>query len=69
MKTKELKDLQIKTVEELKKLVVEAEEMLRELKLSHQQNKLKDTRSIFTTRKKIAVLQTIMQMKEVKNNG
>lgn len=70
MKIKEIKDLQTKTVDELKKLLSEARDALVEIKLSHQQNKLKDTRSIFNTRKQIAVLKTIMQgKKEVKKNG
>lgn len=65
MKIKDIKDLQTKTVDELKKLLSEAQDALGELKLSHQQNKLKDTRSIFNTRKQIAVLKTIMQGKKL----
>jgi ribosomal protein L29 len=63
MKTKESKDLQTKTVDELKKLLKETQDALFALKIDHQQNKLKNTRAIFNTRKKYAVLQTIMNMK------
>ncbi|HZE87261.1 MAG TPA: 50S ribosomal protein L29 [Methylomirabilota bacterium] len=74
MTTKDKKELQTKTVEEVKKLLQEAKTALIALRFDHQQNKLKNTRDIFNTRKKIAVLQTIMQIKntetkEVKKNG
>jgi ribosomal protein L29 len=68
MKTQTLKDLQTKTLDELKKMLKEGQDGLVELKLSHQQNKLKNTRSIFITRKEIAAIKTIMRgKKEVKN--
>ena len=64
MKINEKKDLQTKTKIELIKLVQDAQALLVSLKLDHKQNKLKDTRSIFVTRKKIAILQTILNMKQ-----
>ena len=63
MKTNEKKDLQTKTIAELQKLVQETEKTLVDLKLSLEQNKLKDTRSIFNTRKKLAILKTVVTMK------
>lgn len=63
MKVNEKKDLQTKTKAELVKLLQEAQALLMNLKLDHQQAKLKDTRSIFNTRKRIAVLQTILKGK------
>ena len=63
MKTNEKKDLQTKTVAELTKLIQDAEKEIVDLKLSHQQSKLSDTRSIFNTRKRLAVLKTLMTIK------
>ena len=65
MKTNEKKDLQTKTVEELIKLLKEAKEAFMAAKLAHQQNKLQNTRELFNTRKKIATILTIMNMKKV----
>lgn len=63
MKINEKKDLQSKTKSELVKLLQDAQAALMNLKLDHQQNKLQNTRSIFNTRKRIAVLQTILKGK------
>ena len=63
MKTTEKKDLQTKTKAELVKLVQDAKALLMNLKLDHQQAKLKDTSSISNTRKRIAVLLTILRGK------
>ncbi|HEX8932039.1 MAG TPA: 50S ribosomal protein L29 [Patescibacteria group bacterium] len=67
MKTKEIKDLQTKTMVELKKLLKDAATNLVTLKLDHQQSKLSNTRSIFNVRKQIAIIKTIMKVKEVVN--
>ncbi len=63
MKTNEKKDLQTKTKDELVKLIKEAQSALMQLKLSHEQAKLQNTRDIFNTRKRIAVLQSILSVK------
>ena len=63
MKKNDIKELQLKTGKELEKLLKETQEKLTQLKLDHVQNKLKDTRSIFHTRKEIAVMQSIRTMK------
>ena len=63
MKTTDKKTLQTKSKEELQKLIQEAYNTLGQLKLDHVQNKLKNTRSIFNTRKEIAVMQSFLQMK------
>lgn len=69
MKTKEIKDLQTKTVAELQKLLKDTKDMVLSLRLEHEQNKLKNTRMLFLKRKEIAVLKTILKTKEEKNNG
>ncbi len=69
MKTKEMKELHSKTVDELKKLLKDVSIALATLKLDHQQNKLKNTRDLFNKRKEIAVLQTILQIKKEVKNG
>jgi ribosomal protein L29 len=63
MKTNEKKDLQTKTKTELVKLLQDAQALLVSLKLDHQQNKLKNTSEISNTRKRIAVLKTILRIK------
>lgn len=65
MKTKDKKELLTRSVSELKKLLEEARKAIVSLKLDHQQNKLKDTRSIFNKRKEIAVLQSIINLKKI----
>ncbi len=69
MKTKDIKELHIKTELELKKLLLEAKSALQSLKLDREQNRLKNTRELFHKRKDIAVLKTILKAKEVKVNG
>ena len=66
MKTVDKKILPAKTVKDLEKMVDEAYKTLNQLKLDHVQNKLKNTRSIFTTRKEIAVLQSVLQQVKTK---
>ncbi len=61
MKTTDKKTLETKSVKELQKLIEETYKNLNQLKLDHVQNKLKNTRSIFNTRKEIAVMQSILQ--------
>jgi ribosomal protein L29 len=63
MKTTDKKELQTKTIRDLQKLIDEAKKALAQLKLDHAQNKLKDTRSIFSKRKEIAVMQSVLQIK------
>ena len=63
MKTTDKQTLQTKSTRELQKLVEEAYNTLGQLKLDNIQNKLKNTRSIFHTRKEIAVMQSILHMK------
>jgi ribosomal protein L29 len=63
MKTTDKQTLHTKSTVELQKLVEEAYNTLGQLKLDNVQNKLKNNRSIFHTRKEIAVMQTILQMK------
>ena len=66
MKTTDKKALHIKNVQELRKLVEEAQKNLVQLKLEHVQGKLKNTRSIFNTRKEIAVMQAVLQQVETR---
>lgn len=61
MKTTDKKALQTKSVKELEKMVEETYKTLNQFKLDHVQNKLKNTRSIFNTRRDIAVLQSVLQ--------
>jgi len=64
MKTKDKKELFTKTASELKKLLDEAKKSVVSLKFDHQQNKLKDTRSIFNKGKEVAILKSIINIKE-----
>jgi ribosomal protein L29 len=66
MKTTDKKTLETKSVKELQKLIDETYKNLNQLKLDHVQNKLKNTRSIFNTRKEIAVMESIMQQVKLK---
>jgi|GEM_PF-1256351 len=68
MKSQELKELHGKTTGELIKLLKDAEVAFMKLKLDHQQNKLENTSSISTTRKNIAIMQTILNMKQKSEN-
>lgn len=69
MKTKEKKELHTKTENELLKILKDEKESLMMLRLDKTQNKLKNTRDLFNTRKKIAILQTILKEKETTKNG
>lgn len=63
MKTTDKKTLQTKSTKELKKMIEEAYKTLNQMRLDHVQNKLKNTRSIFHTRKDIAVIHSALSMK------
>ena len=63
MKATDKKDLQTKSVKDLQKQIAEAKKTLVQLKLDQVQNKLKNTRSIFNTRKTIAVMQSVLQVR------
>lgn len=67
MKTKDIKDLHTKTMEELSGMYKAAREELLELNLSKSQNKLKNLRSIFLKKKDIARVLTILKEKESKD--
>ncbi len=64
MKKKERDELKLKTINELEALVKELENSLFKIKLEKAQNKLKNLRSIFWSRKKIAFILTVMNEKE-----
>lgn len=64
MKANEKKELYSKSMTELRKLLKDAVAALEALRLDKEQNKLKNTRSLFLKRKEIAVLKTIMTAKE-----
>lgn len=63
MKKTDKQVLQEKSKVELQKLIEEAYNTLGQLRLNNVQNKLKNNRSIFHTRKEIAVMQSILHMK------
>lgn len=69
MKTKDKKELHTKTKNELLKILKDAQETLLKLSLDKAQNKLKNTRALFNTRQKIAILQTILREKELIKNA
>ncbi len=64
MKTRDIKDLHTKTIEELKAMFAAARAELLELNLSKSQNKLKNTRQIFWKKKDMARFLTILKEKE-----
>lgn len=65
MKTKEKKELNSKSTEELKSLLDTAEGELSLLKLENFRKKLKNTSSIAIKRKEIAKILTIIKQKEL----
>ncbi len=70
MKTKDIKELHLKTDLELKKLLQDAQSVLVSLRLDKELNRLKNTRDLFNKWKEVAVLKTILNEKEVKvKNG
>lgn len=68
MKTKDKKELHTKTDNELLKMLQDAIDYLSALKFEKVQNKLKNTSDITNTRKKIAVIRTILRQKELIKN-
>lgn len=60
-----IKEIYSKTEKELRDLVKEKREELFHLNLDVRQNKLKNTRSIFNTRKEIARILTLIKEKEL----
>jgi len=65
MKKKEKENIKLKPKEELRNLLKESEDLLFKLKIEKSQNKLKNLRSIFSERKKIALILTIINEKEI----
>ena len=65
MKTKDKKELHLKSLEELNNLVREAKDALSGLKLDRTQNKLKNTSKLPVKRKEIAQMLTIIRGKEL----
>lgn len=65
MKTKDKKELHLKSLNELSKLLIEAKDTLLSLRLDKTQNKLKNTSSLSLKRKEIAQMLTIIRMKEL----
>ena len=65
MKTKDKKELHLKNLQELNKLVVDAKDTLSGLKLDKTQNKLKNTSQLSIKRKEIAQMLTIIRGKEL----
>ena len=65
MKTKERKELFIKSIKELGNLIIEAKDALAGLRLEKVQNKLKNTSQLTRKRKEIAQMLTVLRMKEL----
>ena len=65
MKSKDKKELHLKTLKELGKIVVDVKDAVFKLKLDKSQNKLKNTSQLSIKRKEIAQILTIMRMKEL----
>lgn len=64
MKKKQKEEIKLKTVQELKNLLKDSEQLLFKLRLEKSQNKLKNLKSIFMERKKIALMLTVVNQKE-----
>ena len=65
MKTKDKKELHLKSLKELNNLVLGAKDSLMDLKLDKSQNKLKNTSLLTVKRKEIAQMLTILRGKEL----
>lgn len=65
MKSKDKKELHMKSIRELGNMVTEAKNQLAELGMDKIQNKLKNTSSLSLKRKEIAQMLTIMRLKEL----
>lgn len=68
MKTKDKKELHLKSLKELNKLVDDAKDTVVGLRLDKTQNKLKNTSQLSLKRKEIAQILTIIRMKELSEN-
>lgn len=64
MKSKQKKELASKTIDELQNLLKETQEGLMKMRHEKSQFKLKNTRSIFNSRKQLAMILTFMKQKE-----
>ena len=64
MKINDKKELHAKESGELKKMLRDGHDLLLSLKMDREQNKLKNTRGIYNTRKTIAIIKTILKGKE-----
>ena len=60
-----IKDIALKSDKELKALLAEKRNDFLKLKLDIKQNKLKNTRSVFNTRKDIARILTLVKEREL----
>ncbi len=69
MKTNDKKELHTKEINELVKILKESEDSLLTYRLNKVQNKLKNTRELFNTRKKIAILRSVIREKELIKNA
>jgi ribosomal protein L29 len=69
MKIKDKKELHNKNEDELRSMLKGVHEELEALRLDKTQNKVKNTSELTNMRRKIAVLQTILQEKELNKNG
>lgn len=67
MKTRDKKDLFTKDAKELIKKLKDARDELFTMKIDLTQNKLKNTKSITTKRKEIALILTALKEKELEN--
>lgn len=65
MKSKEKKDLHTKTINEIRKLLEQAKSDLFTMQMDKAKNKLKNTRAIFSKRKDIAIMFSILKEKEL----
>lgn len=62
---KDLKEIDSKTEKDLKDLLVTKRADVFKLNIDNKQNKLKNTRSIFNTRKEVARILTLIREKEL----
>ena len=62
---KDLKEISAKSEKDLKELLISKREELFKLKLDNKQNKLKNTRIIYNTRKQISRILTLIREKEL----
>lgn len=60
-----IKEISGKNEKELKELLLEKKRDLQNLMIDNKQNKLKNTRSIFNTRKEIAQIMTLMKERQL----